>query len=305
MSERNVAASVRARLLNRARETKQDFSLVLTRFAIERLLYRISISNHAEQFMLKGALLFDLWFDIPHRSTRDADFLGSGSAELPHIEEVFKEICRIEVQDGVIFQAETVHATEIRKEANYLGVRVIFLGVIDGARCNIQVDIGFGDAVTPGAENALYPVMLAEFAAPKLRVYPRYTVVAEKFEALSTLGIANSRMKDYCDLWVLAQHTEFDGDILRQAIGATCDRRKTALTGRAPFGLTEAFAQDAQKRVQWQSFLKKNRLNPLALNSVIEALATFLLPAMKAASANIVFPARWHAGGPWSLTNVG
>lgn len=272
MNDRNVAASVRARLLNRAREIRQDFNLVLTRYALERLLYRISISRHADQFLLKGALLFDLWFDIPHRPTRDADFLGFGSAELPHIKALFKEICTIETLDGVAFQSDTVQTAEIRKDANYAGVRVKLLGVIDGARCQIQIDIGFGDAVTPGPEDVEYPVMLAEFAAPKLRVYPRYTVVAEKFEALSSLGIANSRMKDYFDLWILVQHTDFDGDTLRQAIRATFDRRKTALTGDVPFGLTDAFAQDAQKQAQWQAFLRKNRLEALALNDVIAAL---------------------------------
>lgn len=305
MSERNVAASVRARLLNRGRETRQDFNLILTRYALERFLYRLSISPHADQFLLKGALLFDLWFDIPHRPTRDADFLGLGSAELPHIEGVFKEICAIETQDGVTFQPDTVHAAEIRKEANYAGVRVMLLGVIDSARCQIQIDIGFDDAVTPGPEDVEYPVMLSEFAAPKLRVYPRYTVVAEKFEALSSLGIANSRMKDYFDLWILAQHTDFKGDTLRQAVQATFDRRKTALTGQAPFGLTDAFAQDAQKQMQWQSFLKKNRLEALALNGVIAALTTFMLPVIEAASANTAFPADWRAGGPWSPAEAG
>ncbi len=305
MNERNVAASVRARLLNRARETRQDFNLVLTRYAIERLLYRISISKHADQFLLKGALLFDLWFDIPHRPTRDADFLGFGSAELPHIEAVFREICTIEPHDGVTFQPDTVHAAEIRKEANYAGVRVMLLGVIDGARCQIQIDIGFGDAVTPGPEDVEYPVMLAEFATPKLRVYPRYTVVAEKFEALSSLGIANSRMKDYFDLWILAQHTDFGGDTLRQAIQATFDRRKTVLAGEVPFGLTDAFAQDAQKQAQWQAFLRKNRLEALALNDVIAALNAFMLPVIKAANANAVFSARWQAGGPWSPADAG
>jgi hypothetical protein len=304
MNERNVAASVRTRLLNRARESKQDFSLVLTRYAIERLLYRISVSNHADQFLLKGALLFDLWFDIPHRPTRDADFLGFGSAELPHIEGVFREICAIETHDGVAFQPDTVHAAEIRKDANYAGVRVMLLGVIDGARCQIQIDIGFGDAVTPGPDDVEYPVMLAEFAAPKLRVYPRYTVVAEKFEALSKLGIANSRMKDYFDLWVLARHTDFVGDILRRAVQATFERRKTVLTGQPPFGLTDAFAQDAQKQMQWQAFLKKNRLEALALTEVIAALATFMLPVVEAASVNTTFPARWQAGGPWSSADV-
>lgn len=305
MNERNMAASVRARLLNRARETKQDFNLVLTRYAIERLLYRISISKHADQFLLKGALLFDLWFDIPHRPTRDADFLGFGSAELPHIVSIFREICAIETHDGVAFQPDTVHAAEIRKEANYAGVRVMLLGVIDGARCQIQIDIGFGDAVTPGPEDVEYPVMLSEFAAPKLRVYPRYTVVAEKFEALSSLGIANSRMKDYFDLWILARHTDFDGDILRQAVQATFDRRKTTLTGQAPFGLTDAFAQDAQKQTQWQAFLKKNRLEALALSEVITAVNTFMLPVIVAASANMAFPSHWQAGGPWTPADTG
>ena len=305
MKERNIAASVRARLLNRARETQQDFNLVLTRYAIERLLYRISISNHADQFLLKGALLFDLWFDIPHRPTRDADFLGFGSAELPHIEGIFKEICSCETHDGVTFQADTVRAEEIRKEANYAGVRVTLLGVIDGARCQIQIDIGFGDAVTPGPEDVEYPVMLPGFEAPKLRVYPRYTVVAEKFEALSSLGIANSRMKDYFDLWILARYSEFDGDILRQAIQATFNRRKTALTGQLPFGLTDAFAQDMQKRTQWQAFLKKNRLAALTLDEVIAALVVFMLPIIEAASADTIFPCRWQAGGPWLPTSAG
>lgn len=305
MNGRNIAASVRARLLNRAREMGQDFNIVLTRYAIERLLYRISVSNHADQFLLKGALLFDLWFDIPHRPTRDADFLGFGSAELAHIENVFREICAIETPDGVTFQSNSVRAAEIRKDANYAGVRVLLLGVIDGARCQIQVDIGFGDAVTPGPEDVVYPVMLAGFAAPKLRVYPHYTVVAEKFEALSTLGIANSRMKDYFDLWILVMHADFAGDTLRQAIRATCDRRKTALSGKIPFGLTEAFAQDRQKQTQWQAFLGKNRLEAPRLHDVIKGLATFMLPVIEAASVDVAFPARWQAGGPWLSAETG
>lgn len=305
MNERNVAASVRARLLNRARETKQDFNLVLTRYAIERLLYRISISKHADQFLLKGALLFDLWFDIPHRPTRDADFLGFGSAELPHVESIFKDICTIETPDGVAFQADSVRAAEIRKDANYAGVRVTLLGLIDGARCPIQVDIGFGDAVTPGPEDVEYPVMLSEFEAPKLRVYPRYTVVAEKFEALSSLGIANSRMKDYFDLWILAQHTDFDGDLLCRALHATFERRRTPLPDGLPFGLSDEFAQDRQKQTQWQAFLRKNRLEALALNDVIAALVAFMLPVIKAANSSTVFSTHWQAGGPWSPEDAG
>ena len=212
MSGRNVAASVRARLLNRARETGQDFNLILIRYALERLLFRLSISAYADQFLLKGALLFDLWFDIPHRSTRDADFLGLGSTELPDLETIFRNICTVDAEDGVTFRPDTVQAAEIRKEANYAGVRVTLLGLIDGARSPVQIDIGFGDAVTPAPEEVQYPVMLPDFQAPKLRVYPRYTVVAEKLEAITALGIANSRMKDFFDLWILSRYTEFDGD---------------------------------------------------------------------------------------------
>ncbi|MEI7970842.1 MAG: nucleotidyl transferase AbiEii/AbiGii toxin family protein, partial [Betaproteobacteria bacterium] len=206
MTGRNVGASVRARLLARARETRQDFSLVLTRYAIERLLYRIGVSRHADHFLLKGALLFDLWFDVPHRPTRDVDLPGFGSAELSLMESTFKEISAIAEDDGVTFDPDTVRATEIRKDANYAGLRVELLGSIDGARCQLQIDIGFGDAVTPEPDDVEYPVMLPEFAAPKLRAYPRYTVVAEKLEALTSLGLANSRMKDYFDLWAPARY---------------------------------------------------------------------------------------------------
>ena len=259
MNGRNLAASVRARLLNRARETRQDFNLILTRYALERLLYRLSISPHADQFLLKGALLFDLWFDVPHRPTRDADFLGLGSAELPHLETIFKDVCMMDSEDGMMFRLDTVQAAEIRKEANYAGVRVTLLGLIDSARCPVQIDIGFGDAVTPGPEEVRYPVMLPDFQAPKLRVYPRYTVVAEKLEAMAALGIANSRMKDFFDLWILSRYTDFDGDTLRRAIRATFDRRKTELPPGVPFGLTDGFARDTRKQMQWQAFLGMGR----------------------------------------------
>ena len=300
MNGRNVAASVRARLLNRARETGQDFNLILTRYALERLLYRLSISPHADQFLLKGALLFDLWFDIPHRPTRDADFLGLGSTDLPDLETIFRNVCMVDAEDGVTFRPDTVQAVEIRKEANYAGVRVTLLGLIDGARCTLQVDIGFGDAVTPGPEAVRYPVMLPEFEAPKLRVYPRYTVVAEKLEALAVLGIANSRMKDFFDLWILSRHAEFDGDTLRRAIRATFDRRKTELPPDVPFGLTDDFAADEQKQSQWRAFLGKNRLEALELEDLVAALRDFLLPVIAAANADNHLALVWPAGGPWT-----
>jgi hypothetical protein len=216
------------------------------------------------------------------------------------MESTFKEISAIAEDDGVTFDPDTVRATEIRKDANYAGVRVGLLGSIDGARCQIQVDIGFGDAVTPDPDDVEYPVMLPEFAAPKLRAYPQYTVVAEKLEALTSLGMANSRMKDYFDLWVLARYADFDADILRRAVRATFDRRATSLTGSAPLGLTDTFAQDVQKDAQWRAFLKRNRLEVLALNDVIAALRRFLLPVAEAAASHSPLRGRWTAGGPWS-----
>jgi Nucleotidyl transferase AbiEii toxin, Type IV TA system len=203
----NLGASVRARLLNKARAEKIEFQLLLTRLALERLLYRLSISPHREQFLLKGALLFDLWFDEPHRPRRDADFLGFGPADLPTLAATFREISVMDVDDGIAIDPTSVKAPEIRKDANYAGIRITLMGLLDGARWPVQAGIGFGDAVTPAPEEIEYPVLLNDLPAPKLRAYPRYTAIAEKYEVITSLGIANSRMKDFFDLWVLTQHS--------------------------------------------------------------------------------------------------
>ena len=299
MSVRNISASVRDRLLNKARAEKLDFNLLLTRYALERMLYRLSISKQRDQFLLKGALLFDLWFDVPHRPTHDADFLGFGSAEIPHIEEIFREICRIEVEDGIAFQPDTVKAAEIRKEANYAGVRVTLLGMLDSARCAVQIDIGFGDAVVPGPDEVHYPVILGEMPGPHLHVYPRYTVVAEKLEALTSLGMLNSRMKDYFDLWILAKHSDFDGQILSRAVAATFDRRRTAVPTGVPIGLSDEFINDAQKGKQWQGFLRKNALDPMSLATVVVDLRDFLMPVLAAIAAGGSHDYPWRAVAGW------
>jgi len=271
----NLAASIRARLLAVAKAEKVEFELMLTRFALERLLYRLSISAHRERFLLKGALLFDLWFDEPHRPTRDADFLGFGPADLPTMEATFREIAAMKVDDGIIFDPSTVKAREIRKEADYAGIRMTLLGTLDGARGPIQADIGFGDAVTPAPEETDYPVLLDNLPVPRLRVYPRYTVIAEKFEAIVSLGIANSRMKDFFDLWVLTRHSELDPSILRRAITATFERRTTALPTTTPIGLSDELSADATKQTQWRAFVKKNRLDAPPLPQVVAHLRTF------------------------------
>ncbi|HZW26613.1 MAG TPA: nucleotidyl transferase AbiEii/AbiGii toxin family protein [Gallionella sp.] len=295
----NIGASVRDRLLNKARAEKLDFNLLLTRYALERMLYRLSVSERCDQFLLKGALLFDLWFDIPHRPTHDADFLGFGSSDIPHLEEVFRDICRIEAEDGIDFQPDSVKAAEIRKEANYAGVRVTLTGLLDGARCPVQIDIGFGDAVTPGPDEVSYPIILSGMPEPKIRAYPRYTVVAEKLEALTSLGMLNSRMKDFFDLWVLAQHSGFEGPLLLRAVAATFERRRTPIPQGVPIGLSDEFVDDAQKVKQWQAFLRKNALEPMQLASLIADLREFLLPVLAAIAANKGFDMDWLGGQGW------
>ena len=294
MSQCNIAASIRARLLNKARAEKLDFNLLLTRYALERVLYRLSISEQRDQFLLKGALLFDLWFDVPHRPTHDADLLCFGSAEIPHLEKLFRETSRIEGNDGIVFQPNMVKATEIRKDANYAGVRLTLLGLLDGARCPVQIDIGFGDAVTPDPEEAQYPAILSGMTAPYLRVYPRYTVVAEKLEAMVSLGMLNSRLKDYFDLWILARHSGFEGVTLCKAIRATFERRGTAVPNGEPDALSATFAQDEQKNKQWQAFLRKNSLDLMPLPAVIDDLRNFLLPMLAIAATGASCRSVWR-----------
>lgn len=283
MSGRNLGASIRDRLLNKARAEKLDYNLLLTRYALERMIYRLSISAERDRFLLKGALLFDLWFDVPHRPTHDADFLGFGSAEIPQVEAVFRDICRIEVDDGILFDPDSVKAAEIRKEANYAGVRVTLMGMLDTARCPVQADIGFGDSVVPGPDEVDFPVILDEMPAPHLRVYPRYTVVAEKLEALTSLGMLNSRMKDYFDLWVLVKYSEFDLQILIRAVAATFDRRQTKIPVGVPIGLSDEFANDQLKEKQWNAFLRKNSIAPKPLSEVVTDLRDFLMPILASA----------------------
>ncbi len=269
---RNLPASLRARLKQHADTTKQDFNLTLTHFGLERLLYRLSISSHAPNFLLKGALLFSLWYDLPHRPTRDADLLGFGPDDIGAAVDTFREICSIPVADGIAFDPASVKGTVIRKEAGYGGVRVDLQATLDGARIALQVDIGFGDAVTPAPESITYPVLLDGLHAPKLRAYPKYTVVAEKFHAICLLGMPNTRMKDYFDLWVLLGDDTLDPAHTRHAIEATFTRRKMPLPSALPIGLSDAFIADDSKRAQWNAFLKKNKLGAIALTDVVAKL---------------------------------
>jgi len=268
----NLAASIRARLKNQVDASGGDYNLLLTRYGLERLLYRLSISTHAQNFVLKGAMLLALWYDVPQRPTRDADLLGFGADDIDSIAKVFREICAIEVDDAIDFDAQSVQASRIRHDAGYGGVRVELGAMLDRARIKLQVDIGFGDVVTPAADVVTYPVLLDDLPAPRLRVYPKYTVIAEKFQALCMLGLANSRMKDYFDIWLLTSGSDVDASVLAEAIAATFSRRRTDLPAGWPTGLTPEFAADATKQTQWRAFLRKSSLTAPTLSEIVDAL---------------------------------
>lgn len=273
---RNVAASVRARLKNHTDATDGDYNLLLTRYGLERLLYRLSVSPHAPNFLLKGALLFLLWHELPHRPTRDADLLGFGAGDVDSVVAVFRDVCAVACDDGMRFDAASVRGAVIRKQAGYGGVRIEMQATLDGAVLALQVDVGFGDVVTPAALTVTYPVLLDDMPAPHLRAYPKYTVCAEKLQALCVLGMANTRLKDYFDLWLLLGEGTLDASQLARAIAATFTRRGTPLPTTWPVGLTDPFAADAGKQRQWQAFLRKNRLEAPALADVVVELRAAL-----------------------------
>ena len=277
---RNLAASVRQRLTNLSRERSEEFQFVLTRYGLERLLYRLSISPYAAQFILKGAALFQLWTGQPHRSTRDLDLLGDGAPSPERLQSIFSEVCSLAVDDdGLVFSPETIKAEQIKEDADYQGIRLRIECRLENARLTLQIDIGFGDAITPEPLSTTYPGLL-EFPAPVLKAYPRETVVAEKFQAMVALGIANSRMKDFYDVWTLARQFEFDGALLSSAIRATFERRQTPIPTAPPLALTADFASDQSKATQWKAFLKKGKLveTPPSLTDVVKLLQDFLMP---------------------------
>ena len=281
----NAAASVRARLLNVAKAQGVDFNQVLVRFALERILYRLSCSEHADHFLLKGALLFTLWYDMPHRATRDADLLRFGTSDLESVVLTFRDIASIVVDDGIVFDPASVAAEEIRKDAGYVGVRILINGELAKARCKVQIDIGFGDAVTPSPVEATYPVLLADLPAPRLRIYPVYTVVAEKVHAIALLGMTNSRMKDYFDLAVLVDREALDTDVLAGALKATFERRGMAIPVELPVGLKDEFAYDPSRQALWQAFIRKNELALDPLPAIVDRLRVALGAALNRAAA--------------------
>jgi len=297
---RNLAASVHARLLNQARAGGRSFNDLAQLFAMERFLYRLSKSSHSSRFILKGALLLRVWDSASYRATRDIDLLGHVANEVGTLVGVVQDACRQEVEpDGVVFDAETVHGRTIVEEAEYSGVRISFRGALGTTRLAMQIDVGFGDAITPGPDDIEFPTLL-DMPSPRLRAYPPETVIAEKFEIMLRRREANSRMKDFHDLWWLATHRSFDGAGLARAIRATCSRRGTPIPAH-PDSLTPRFAADPAKIAQWGAFHR--RLVPTAcpedFAAVVSTVAGFLQPVADALSRGAAFDHLWTPPGPW------
>jgi hypothetical protein len=295
----NIAASFRARLLSLARERKEDFQFVLSRWMIERLLYRLSISPHQGSFVLKGAMLFAAWTGRVYRPTRDLDLLGYGTPDINRLVTAFREVCAIDAGDGLLFEPSRIEGERIKEVAEYEGVRVRIPASLDGARQLLQIDVGLGDAVEPPPAELTFPVLLPA-DAPQVRAYPPEAVVAEKLQAMVQLGIANSRMKDFYDLCTIAESLSFDLPTLARSVRLTFERRRTPVPTDPPSAFMPEFLEDASKRAQRQAFIK--RTGPyvdLTLAQVGGQIREFLLPILQAASAESPAARRWEPGGPW------
>jgi predicted nucleotidyltransferase component of viral defense system len=267
---------------------------------MERFLYRLANSPYADRFILKGALLLTAWRAPVSRPTMDIDLAGRTDNQLDHIKEAVSIVCGVAVdRDGIEFNCDSIEVSRIKEDADYEGVRVRFHATLARARVPMQLDIGFGDIITPGPMEIEYPTML-DFPAPLLRAYPRETVVAEKLEALTALGLLNSRIKDYYDLALLSRMYPFNGEHLMDAIVATFRHRGTAIAAE-PIGLMQAYCDDPARALQWRAFVRRSRFAEEAgdLTRLLDEIRPFVLPVLSKIAANSPFTARWNPGGPW------
>jgi len=271
----NTAAFIRQRLLNEAKRRGESFDYVASLYARERFLARLTVSPHRDRLILKGAAAIALWSDA-HRPTRDLDFLGSGNFDPERAAAVIGEIISAPViDDGLRFDAGSIAVERIREPNEYRGVRVHLEAALDTARIRLRIDIGLGDVVTPPARAATFPSILEELPSPKVKVYPSETIISEKLHAMVKLGIANTRMKDFFDVYTLARTRHFDEELLAKAIARTFERRRTAMP-EEPFALTPEFYSDQAKQAQWRAFIAKSGVDaPAAFTEVGDALRKF------------------------------
>ena len=296
-----LAHSIHTRLVNRAKESGVEAQLLLERYALHRLLFRLSKSDHADRFLLKGAQLMLIWMGESARTTRDADLLGFGEITDAELERIMADICMKPVaDDGMEYLADSIRTSPIREETAYGGRRVKLQARLGNARLPIQVDVGIGDAVMPEPEWVELPSMLG-FPAPRLRAYRPETSIAEKLETIVARGLINSRLKDYFDIYVLSAHESFELQTLADAIRNTFERRETRIPSELPEGLTQAYVDESGRSLQWRSFLDKAGVDgiPDDFSAIVETIAGFLEPAIGVARGERTKEMRWPPGGPW------
>ena len=297
----NMQASVRAQLQNKAKQTNRPFAEILQYYGMERFLYRFSKSQYARQFILKGALMFTAWNIPQRRTTLDIDFLARFDNQVSSIEKVIKDICKVMVEsDGLVFDPETVRGQRIKEDADYEGVRVKFVGFLERARIPMQIDIGFGDIVYPRPKMFNYPVIL-NLPKPHTEGIPLESVVSEKFEAIVKLGLLNSRMKDFYDIWLMMRQFDFDGMNLAVALKKTFEHRKTELPYGRPLFAEEIYDDKSDRQILWNAFLIKGDINhaPDKLYETAKAMEKFLIKPLDAIYKGREFKKTWKAAGPW------
>lgn len=298
----DYGASVRARLLTQARQNNQDYNNLLQRYAAERFLYRLGVSPHRQNYVLKGAMLFGLWGGSEYRATKDLDFTGYGASDVDALTRDIRDICDVTcVEDGVLFDTSTLRISPIREEVMHGGVRITFLAQIGGARVSMQLDVGFADVIHPAATDSVYPPLLTSLPAASIRAYPREAVVAEKFHAMVVLGEQNTRFKDFYDVYVLASRFAFDGLHVAGALAATFERRDTPITDVIPGVLTARFYDDDVRTARWLAYVTRSKL-PLAPTGFADVgilIRAFVAPIFTALSQARIPPGTWLRNGGW------
>jgi predicted nucleotidyltransferase component of viral defense system len=295
------AESTRQRLRNALRARGEDVTLGLQRYAVERFLYRLGQSRHRERLVLKGATLFAIW-GTAYRPTRDIDFTGKGSSNPDDVLRDFREICDTpDPVDQLVFDTDSITAESIRDGSEYDGLRVRVRARLGESDIAVQIDVGFGNAIVPGPEDTEVRTILGD-PPPRILAYPRESVVAEKLNAMVTLGERNSRYKDFYDLHAMAGAFDFDKDTLVRAVRATFERRSTPITVALPAPITAPFYASPDRLTQWRAYVSRNDLAgaPADFQTVGELLARFLQPIWERLGADGAITGTWPPGGPWS-----